>query len=64
MIFNCSCNIYKNPYYIFFDEAISASNAKNKRKIHENLQFFFKEKTVLVVAHRLSTVKNADNIVV
>nr|DAY32226.1 MAG TPA: transporter [Caudoviricetes sp.] len=53
MIFNCSCNIYKNPYYIFFDEAISASNAKNKRKIHENLQFFFKEKTVLVVAHRL-----------
>ena len=45
--------VYKNSYYIFFDEAISASNAENKRKVHENLQFFFKEKTVLVVAHRL-----------
>ena len=56
--------VYKNPHYIFFDEATSALDAENERKIHENLQLFFKGKTVLVVAHRLSTVKNADNIVV
>jgi ATP-binding cassette subfamily B protein len=56
--------IYKNPHYIFFDEATSALDAENEKKIHDNLQTFFKGKTVLIIAHRLSTVKNADQIVV
>jgi ATP-binding cassette subfamily B protein len=56
--------IYKNPHYIFFDEATSALDAENEKKIHDNLQEFFKGKTVLIIAHRLSTVKNADQIVV
>ena len=56
--------IYKNPHYIFFDEATSALDAENEKIIHDNLQQFFKGKTVLVIAHRLSTVKNADQIVV
>lgn len=56
--------VYKKNHYIFFDEATSALDTENERKIHENLQLFFKGKTVLVVAHRLSTVKNTDNIVV
>jgi len=56
--------VYKNPHYIFFDEATSSLDAKNESIIHHNLQSFFKEKTVLIIAHRLSTVKNADQIIV
>lgn len=56
--------VYKNPHYIFFDEATSALDSENEKIIHDNLQKFFKEKTVIIIAHRLSTVKNADNIVV
>ncbi|GHV43257.1 ABC transporter ATP-binding protein [Bacteroidia bacterium] len=56
--------VYKNPHYIFFDEATSALDAENEKIIHDNLQEFFKGKTVLIIAHRLSTVKNADNIIV
>lgn len=56
--------IYKNPEFIFFDEATNALDANNEKVILENLNEFFKGKTVVVVAHRLSTVKNADQIVV
>jgi ATP-binding cassette, subfamily B, bacterial len=56
--------VYKNPDYLFFDEATSALDANNEKIIIENLQTFFENKTVVVVAHRLSTVKNADQIVV
>jgi len=56
--------VYKNPEFIFFDEATSALDANNEKVIMENLDQFFKNKTVLVIAHRLSTVKNADQIVV
>lgn len=56
--------VYKNPEYIFFDEATNALDANNEKAIMENLQEFYKGKTVVVVAHRLSTVKNADQIVV
>ncbi|WP_281234874.1 peptidase domain-containing ABC transporter [Flavobacterium gelatinilyticum] len=56
--------VYKNPQYIFFDEATSALDAENEKIIHDNLQGFFKGKTVVIIAHRLSTVKNADNIIV
>jgi ATP-binding cassette subfamily B protein len=56
--------IYKDPSYIFFDEATNALDAINEKVIMENLEGFFKGRTVVVVAHRLSTVKNADNIVV
>lgn len=56
--------VYKNPHYIFFDEATSALDAENEKTIHDNLQQFFKGKTVLIIAHRLSTVKNADQIIV
>ncbi|MCL2042325.1 MAG: peptidase domain-containing ABC transporter [Bacteroidales bacterium] len=57
-------SVYKNPDYIFFDEATNALDANNERVIMENLNKFFKGKTVVIVAHRLSTVKNADNIIV
>ena len=57
-------SVYKNPEYIFFDEATNALDANNEKVIMENLNAFFQGKTVVVVAHRLSTVKNADNIVV
>lgn len=57
-------SIYKNPDYLFFDEATNALDAKNELVIMENLNLFFKNRTVIVVAHRLSTVKNADQIVV
>ncbi len=57
-------SVYKNPDYIFFDEATNSLDATNERVIMENLNEFFKGKTVVIVAHRLSTVKNADNIVV
>ncbi len=56
--------VYKDPDYIFFDEATNALDAKNERVIMENLDRFFKGRTVVVVAHRLSTVKKADQIVV
>ena len=56
--------VYKNPQYIFLDEATNALDANNERIIVENLTEFYKGKTVIVVAHRLSTVKNADRIVV
>lgn len=56
--------VYKNPEFLFFDEATNALDAHNERVIMENLQTFFEGKTVVVVAHRLSTVKNADKIVV
>ena len=56
--------VYKNPEFIFFDEATNALDANNEKVIMENLDEFFKGKTVVVVAHRLSTVKNADQIVV
>ncbi|KIC89922.1 peptidase domain-containing ABC transporter [Flavihumibacter sp. ZG627] len=56
--------VYKNPHYISFDEATNSLDANNEKEILENLQAFFKQKTVVVVAHRLSTVKNADNIIV
>lgn len=56
--------VYKNPEFIFFDEATNALDANNEKIIMDNLEAFFKGKTVIVVAHRLSTVKNADKIVV
>lgn len=56
--------VYKNPHYIFFDEATSALDAESEKIIHDNLQQFFKGKTVIIIAHRLSTVKNADQIIV
>ena len=56
--------IYKNPDYIFFDEATSALDAKNERIIMENLEEFYKGRTVVIVAHRLSTVQNAGQILV
>ena len=56
--------VYKNPEYIFFDEATNALDANNEKIIMNNLGKFFEGKTVVVVAHRLSTVKNADQIVV
>ncbi len=56
--------VYKEPDFIFFDEATNALDATNERTIMDNLGTFFKGKTVVIVAHRLSTVKNADQIVV
>jgi ATP-binding cassette subfamily B protein len=56
--------VYKNPDFLFFDEATSALDAKNERVIMGNLQEFFKGKTTVVIAHRLSTVQHADQIVV
>lgn len=55
---------YKNPQFVFLDEATNALDANNEKAIVENLEQFYKDKTVIVVAHRLSTVKNADQIVV
>ena len=56
--------VYKNPDILFFDEATSALDSINEQVIMENLNRFFEDKTVCVIAHRLSTVKNADQIVV
>ena len=56
--------VYKNPDFIFLDEATNALDAKNERAIVENLNEFYKGRTVIIVAHRLSTVKNADQIIV
>ena len=56
--------VYKNPDYIFLDEATNSLDANNERAIVENLDKFYQGKTVVIVAHRLSTVRNADQIVV
>lgn len=56
--------VYKDPEYIFLDEATNSLDANNEKAIMDNLKEFYKGKTVLIVAHRLSTVKNADNIIV
>ena len=55
---------YKNVQYLFFDEATNSLDANNERTIMEKLNTLFHGKTVVIVAHRLSTVKNADSIVV
>lgn len=57
-------SVYKNPEFLFFDEATNALDANNEKVIMQNLNEFFMGKTVIVVAHRLSTVKNAGQIVV
>ncbi|GAA4102853.1 peptidase domain-containing ABC transporter [Mucilaginibacter panaciglaebae] len=56
--------VYKNPHYLFFDEATNSLDANNETIIMDNLQEFFSGRTVVVVAHRLSTVSSADNIIV
>ncbi|WP_160716397.1 peptidase domain-containing ABC transporter [Chitinophaga solisilvae] len=56
--------VYKDPAFIFLDEATNSLDANNEKAIVENLDRFFDKRTVIVVAHRLSTVKNADNIIV
>ena len=56
--------VYKEPAFLFFDEATNALDANNEKVIMNNLDVFFKGRTVVVVAHRLSTVKNADQIIV
>lgn len=56
--------VYKNPDFIFLDEATNSLDANNERKIVENLDRFCKDRTVIIVAHMLSTVRNADNIIV
>lgn len=55
---------YKNSPYLFFDEATNSLDANNEKAIMENLDRLFEDKTVVIIAHRLSTVKNADNIIV
>lgn len=55
--------VYKNPEYILFDEATNALDANNERVIMDNMKHFFIGRTVVIVAHRLSTVSNADNII-
>lgn len=57
-------SIYKDPAYLFFDEATNALDANNERAVIENLHHFFQGRTAVVVAHRLSTVKYADQIIV
>ncbi|HYE53211.1 MAG TPA: ATP-binding cassette domain-containing protein, partial [Chitinophagaceae bacterium] len=56
--------IYRDPEFIFFDEATSSLDANNEMKILRNLQQFFEGRTVVIIAHRLSTVRNADQIIV
>ena len=56
--------VYKNPKFLFLDEATSSLDANNEKEIMENLDIFFRNKTVVIIAHRLSTVKNADQIIV
>ena len=62
--FSAAYRMYKNPEYLFFDEATNALDAENERVIMNNLTEIFKGKTAVVVAHRLSTVKDADQIIV
>ncbi len=56
--------IYKNPDYLFFDEATNSLDAENEKIIVKHIDTYFKNKTKIIVAHRLSTVKNADQIIV
>ncbi len=56
--------VYKNPAFLYFDEATNSLDANNERAIVENLSEFYRGKTVIIVAHRLSTVRHADQIVV
>ena len=56
--------VYKDPQYIFFDEATNSLDANNERIIMQHLHEFYKGRTVVIVAHRLSTVRDADNIIV
>ena len=56
--------LYKNPDFLFFDEATNALDAENESVVVNNLETFLKHKTVVIMAHRLSTVKNADCIIV
>ena len=56
--------VYKNPEFLYFDEATNSLDANNERAIVENLTDFYRGKTVIIVAHRLSTVRHADQIVV
>ena len=56
--------VYKTPDFIFFDEATSSLDAENERVIMDNLKQFYRNRTVVIIAHRLSTVKDADNIIV
>lgn len=56
--------VYKDPDYLFFDEATSALDANNEEEIINNLNAFYQNRTVLVIAHRLSTVRDADQIIV
>ena len=56
--------VFKNPSYLFLDEATSSLDANNEKMVIENLNDYFEGKTVVVVAHRLSTVKNADQLIV
>lgn len=56
--------VYKNPSYIFLDEATNSLDANNEKQIVENLKGFYSNRTVIIVAHRLSTIKDADQIVV
>ncbi|HYC29381.1 MAG TPA: ATP-binding cassette domain-containing protein, partial [Chitinophagaceae bacterium] len=56
--------VYRDPAFIFFDEATNALDANNEKIILENLQEFFEDRTVVMIAHRLSTVRNADHIIV
>lgn len=56
--------VYKNPSFLFFDEATSSLDSRNEKIIMENLDSFFQGRTAVVIAHRLSTVKNADQIIV
>ena len=56
--------VYKNPEFVFFDEATSSLDANNEKTIMEKLNSFLNKKTSVIVAHRLSTVRNADNIIV
>ena len=56
--------VYKDPGYVFFDEATNSLDTRNESVIMENLRRFFSGKTFVVVAHRLSTVRNADRIIV
>src|SRR5690606_27656022 len=55
--------VYKNPQYLFFDEATSSLDARNEREVMEHLKAFFLGRTVLIIAHRLSTVRDADQII-
>ena len=56
--------VYKNPDYLFFDEATSALDAKSERYIVNNLENFYQDRTVVIIAHRMSTVRHADQILV